>query len=70
MTHANEKLTQIQLELLHSFRYITDEQQLKEVKSLLNFYFRKRLDAAVDKAEKERNYTESIYKDWLAKDSK
>lgn len=70
MIHANEKLTQIQLELLHSFRHITDEQQLKEVKSLLNFYFRKRLDAAINKVEKERNYTESIYKEWLTKGAK
>lgn len=67
---AANKLTQMQLELLKSFKHITDEKQLQEVKSLLNFYFRKKLDAAIDKEEKDRNYTASIYKEWLTKSSK
>ncbi len=67
---VSNKLTQMQLELLKSFKHITDEKQLQEVKSLLNFYFRKKLDAAIDKEEKDRNYTASIYKEWLSKSSK
>lgn len=67
---TENKLTKMQLELLNSFRHITDEKQLREVKSLLNFYFRKKLDAAIDKEEKNRNYTAHIYKEWLSKSSK
>ncbi len=66
---VSNKLTQMQLELLKSFRRSTDGKQLQEVKSLLNFYFRKKLDAAIDKEEKNRNYTASIYKEWLSKSS-
>lgn len=64
---TQHKLTKMQLELLKSFKHITDEKQLKEVKSLLNFYFRKKLDEAVEKAENERNYTSHIYEEWLNK---
>ncbi|MDZ4845817.1 MAG: hypothetical protein SH857_09735 [Chitinophagales bacterium] len=60
----------MQLELLKSFRHVTDEKQLQEVKSLLNFYFRKKLDAAIGKEEEARNYTAAIYKEWLSKSSK
>ena len=65
MITATDKLTQLQLELLKSFRYVTDEKQLSEVKSLLNFYFRSKLDEAITKEETSRNYTASIYQQWL-----
>lgn len=65
MISVSDKMTQLQLELLKSFRFITDEKQLKEVKSLLNFYFREKLDSAISKEENNRNYTASVYEKWL-----
>ncbi|MDB5281806.1 MAG: hypothetical protein JWO06_881 [Bacteroidota bacterium] len=65
MITTSDKLTQIQLELLKSFRYIADEKQLNEVKSLLNFYFRNKLDEAITREEANRDYTASIYQQWL-----
>lgn len=65
MITTTDKLTQIQLELLKSFRYIANEKQLNEVKSLLNFYFRNKLDEAITREESNRNYTASIYQQWL-----
>lgn len=65
MITSSSKLTEMQLELLKSFRFITDEKQLQEVKSLLNFYFREKLDQAITSAESDKNYTASVYQKWL-----
>lgn len=65
MITSSSKLTEIQLELLKSFRFITDEKQLQEVKSLLNFYFREKLEQAITQAESDKNYTASVYQKWL-----
>lgn len=65
MISASNKPTQLQLELLKSFRFITDEKQLSEVKSLLNFYFRNKLDESITREENSRDYTASVYKQWL-----
>lgn len=65
MINTSQKLTQMQLELLKSFRFVTDEEQLKEVKSLLNFYFRQKLDEAINQTESDKNYNASIYQKWL-----
>ena len=60
----------MQLELLKSLQHITDERQLKEIKSLLNFYFRKNLDLSIDKAENDLQLSAAVYKEWLASQSK
>jgi hypothetical protein len=65
MIAASQKFTKMQLELLKSFRFITDEKQLQEVKSLLNFYFRQKLDEAISQKETDKNYTASVYQKWL-----
>lgn len=65
MKIESTKLTQAQLELLKSLQHITDEKQLDEIKSLLNFYFRKRLDASISRVEKARDLSAAIYEDWL-----
>ena len=65
MITNNSKLTKMQLELLRGFKHITDEEQLKEVKSLLNLYFREKLNSAIEKEESERNYSADIYIKWL-----
>lgn len=59
------KLTHAQLDLLKSLQYIKDEKQLKEIKSLLSFYFRKNLDEAISRKEIDSNFTSSIYQEWL-----
>ena len=41
------------------------EKQLKEIKSLLRFYFASQLDASIEKAESEKNYTAAVYESWL-----
>ncbi len=65
MIITSEKLTKLQLELLKNFRFVTDEKQLMEIKSLLNFYFRQKLDEAISREEAGRNYTASVYQQWL-----
>jgi len=58
-------LNNLQLELLKSLKYMASEKQLQEVKSLLRYYFAQQLDAAIDKAEAEKNYSAEIYQKWL-----
>lgn len=65
MVANDRKLTKMQMELLQSFRHIVDEKELAEVKSLLNFYFRNKLDKAIDTKEAEKNYTRLVYEEWL-----
>lgn len=61
----SDKLNEAQLNLLKSFRYLSDEQTISEIDSLVNFYFEKKLDSAISKAEGERNYSAAIYEQWL-----
>ncbi|MGG9960367.1 hypothetical protein [Ferruginibacter sp. SUN106] len=58
-------LTNLQLELLKSLKYMASEKQLQEIKSLLRYYFAQQLDAAIDKVETEKNYSAEIYEKWL-----
>ena len=58
-------LTNLQLELLKSLKYMASEEQVAEVKSLLRYYFAQKLDAAIEKIEKEKNYSAAIYESWL-----
>jgi hypothetical protein len=58
-------LTNLQLELLKSLKYMASEKQLQEIKSLLRYYFAQQLDAAIDKAETEKNYSAEVYEKWL-----
>ncbi len=63
--HYSHKLNEAQLNLLKSFRYLSDEQTISEIDSLVNFYFEKKLDSAISKVEGERNYRVAIYEQWL-----
>ncbi|GAB2827388.1 hypothetical protein [Ferruginibacter profundus] len=58
-------LTNLQLELLKSLKYMASEKQLQEIKSLLRYYFAQQLDTAIDKVEAEKNYSAEIYEKWL-----
>lgn len=70
MLSQSHKLTEAQLEVLKTLRHVNDENELQEVKRLLNFFFRKKLDAAIEKAESEKGFTEDVYEQWLAAESK
>ena len=65
MISAHNRITPQQLELLKSFKYLTDDKQISEVKELLNLYYRHRLDAAIDEAESANVFTQEIYAAWL-----
>ena len=62
---ADSRITEQQLELLKSFKYLTDEKQINEVKELLHLYYRHKLDAAIGKEETNRSYSAEIYESWL-----
>jgi hypothetical protein len=70
MQQANEKLSIAQLNLIKTFRYLHNEQELKEIDSLINFYLEKKLDEAIAKAESEKNYDAAIYEAWLNSNAK
>jgi hypothetical protein len=61
----DNRLTSQQLELLKSFRYLQNEQQIAEVKEFLNLYYRQRLEDAIDEAEQEKGFSQRIYEAWL-----
>jgi hypothetical protein len=65
MIPLENRLTSQQLELLKSFRYLRDEQQISEVKELLNLYYRHGLEDAIDEAEREKGLSQRIYEMWL-----
>ena len=62
---SDQRLTEQQLELLKSFKYLRNEKSINEVRELVSLYYEHKLDAAIDKAETERNYTKEIYESWL-----
>lgn len=66
----NKKLSNLQLELLKSLKFIASEKQIKEIRSLLHFYFAQQLDTAIEKIESEKNYTAEIYEKWLNNSSR
>jgi hypothetical protein len=65
MITTSSKITDLQLELLKSFKHLANETEIKEIKSLLNMYFRGKLETSIDVEEKKRNYTAEVYKEWL-----
>lgn len=68
MTEKN-KLSNLQVELLKSLKYMANEKQLQEVKSLLRFYFAQQLDNAIEDVENTREYSAAIYEKWLKKNT-
>lgn len=62
---AQNKLNSAQLNLIRSFQYLRNEQEISEIDSLINFYLEKKLDEAITKFESQKNYSEEIYEQWL-----
>jgi hypothetical protein len=61
----DQRLTEQQLELLKSFKYLRNDESINDVRELLSLYYEHKLDAAIDKAEAERSYTREVYESWL-----
>jgi len=57
MIAANDKLTNMQLELLKIFKYDLNESQLVEVRALLSNYFANKIDSEMDKVCNEKEWT-------------
>ncbi len=57
MIVANDKLTNMQLELLKMFKYDLNESQLVELRELLSTYFAKKVDSEMDKVCNEKEWT-------------
>ncbi|MCF8460859.1 MAG: hypothetical protein K9G46_09050 [Flavobacteriales bacterium] len=70
MLSPSHKLSEAQLEVLKTLRHVNDEKELKEVKQLLNFFFKKKLDKAIGKVESDQGFTASVYEQWLAEGEK
>lgn len=61
----NNRLSNLQLELLKSLKYIASEKQIKEVRSLLRFYFAQQLEENIEKVENKKEYSAEVYEQWL-----
>ena len=59
------KLNAVQLNLIKSFQYLHNDQQISEIDSLINFYLEKKLDDAICKEESQKQFTEEIYEQLL-----
>lgn len=59
------KLNDAQLNLIKAFQYLSDEKEINEINSLINFYLEKKLDDAISRVEAEKGYTASVYEQWL-----
>lgn len=57
MIATNNKLTNLQLELLKMFKYDLGESQLVELKELLSTYFSNKVDAEMDKVCNEKEWS-------------
>ena len=62
METANQKLTNLQLELMKMFSYQLDEHQLVEVKSILSAYFADKATIEMDKLWNEKKWTKFTMK--------
>lgn len=67
---SEQRITEQQLELLKSLKYLRTEQDFKEVRELLSLYYQHKLEAAIDKVENERGYTNEVYEAWLTQQRK
>ena len=63
-TGEQQKLTALQIELLKGLKYLTTEKQIEDVRRLLSDYFAQQLDAAIEKIEAEKRYTNATYNQW------
>lgn len=65
LSENNAPLNNLQLELLKCLKHLASEEQIKEVKSLLRYYFAEKLDIVIDKVEKANKYSAVVYEGWI-----
>ncbi len=64
-TTVPNKLNTVQVNMIKSFMFLNDEKEIQEIDALINFYLEKKLDEAIENVESEKNYTASLYEEWL-----
>ncbi len=64
MLEQSGALTNLQLELLQTFKYNLDEQQLLEIKELLAKYFADKATEEMDKLWDEKGWDEATMEEW------
>ncbi|MEI6277171.1 MAG: hypothetical protein WCP08_14325 [Prolixibacteraceae bacterium] len=57
MIATNDKMTNLQLELLKMFKYDLSESQMGELREVLSDYFAKKVDAGMEKVCNEKEWS-------------
>ncbi len=65
MTTVSNKLTNTQLEILKTFAYESQEEDLQDLKKVLVKFFADRIRKRTSKIWQEKNYTDQTMQDWL-----
>lgn len=63
--NTSTKFTPLQQELLKLYAMDLNENELREIKSLLGQYFLERLQKKVTLAAKQKGYTQEDFDNWL-----
>jgi hypothetical protein len=63
---AQDKLTNLQHELLKVFQYNLNETQLAEIRQLLSSYFAEKATAEMDKLWEQNKWDNSTMEEWAA----
>ncbi len=61
---TQEKLTNLQIELLKLFSFEVDEKQLVEIRQLLSDYFAQQATTEMDRLWNENNWSDDTMKKW------
>ena len=59
-----QKLTNLQLELLKTFSYQLNQQQLTDIKNLLGNYFAEQTTQEMDKLWEQNNWNDDTMTEW------
>jgi hypothetical protein len=65
MTITSNKLTNTQLEILKTFAYDIQEEELQDLKKVLIKFFADRIRAKTGRIWQEKGYTDQTMQDWL-----
>lgn len=61
---AAKKLTNLQIELLEMFQYDLNEEQVKEIRSILVKYFAEKVSSGIDQLFEQNNWGEEKIEEW------
>jgi len=65
MTITSNKLTNTQLEILKTFAYEIQEEELQDLKKVLVKFFADRIRSKTGRIWQEKGYTNQTMQDWL-----